>query len=82
MKAPKPNRQSLSRRFDALSGTPFTTFSRRPRHYSDRMLRLLLDAVLAQVADCPSLCEQLRITFYIYQNFPRDDFGVSKIKVM
>src|SRR6185436_14789456 len=26
--------------------------------------------------------EQLRIRFYIHQNFPGDDFGVSKIKVM
>jgi hypothetical protein len=25
--------------------------------------------------------EQLRIRFYIHQNFPGDDFGVSKIKV-
>jgi hypothetical protein len=24
---------------------------------------------------------QLRIRFYIHQNFPGDDFGVSKIKV-
>src|SRR5437868_15525119 len=29
-----------------------------------------------------SLYEQLRIRFYIHQNFPGDDFGVSKIKVM
>src|SRR5258708_4990238 len=29
-----------------------------------------------------SLYEQLRIRFYINQNFPADDFGVSKIKVM
>ena len=28
-----------------------------------------------------SLYEQLRIRFYIHQNFPGDDFGVSKIKV-
>lgn len=26
--------------------------------------------------------EQLRITFYIHQNFPGDDFGLSKIKVV
>jgi hypothetical protein len=26
--------------------------------------------------------EQLRIRFYIHQNFPGDDFGLSKIKVM
>src|SRR2546423_4277852 len=26
-------------------------------------------------------CPQLRIRFYIHQNFPGDDFGVSKIKV-
>lgn len=26
-----------------------------------------------------SLYEQLRIRFYIHQNFPGDDFGVSKI---
>ena len=29
-----------------------------------------------------SVYEQLRIRFYIHQNFPGDDFGVSKIKVM
>src|SRR5213594_814016 len=29
-----------------------------------------------------SLYEQLRIRFYIHQNFPGDDFGVSKIKVI
>lgn len=29
-----------------------------------------------------SLYEQLRIRFYIHQNFPGDDFGVSKIQVM
>src|SRR6516164_69834 len=29
-----------------------------------------------------SLQEQLRIRFYIHQNFPGDDFGVSEIKVM
>src|ERR1700688_7955 len=29
-----------------------------------------------------SLYEQLRIRFYIQQNFPGDDFGVSKIEVM
>ncbi len=28
-----------------------------------------------------SLYEQLRIRFYIHQNFPGDDFEVSKIKV-
>src|ERR1700750_825808 len=28
-----------------------------------------------------SLYEQLRIRFYIHQNFPGDHFGVSKIKV-
>src|ERR1700682_2563888 len=28
-----------------------------------------------------SLYEQLGIRFYIHQNFPGDDFGVSKIKV-
>src|SRR5882757_2723086 len=28
-----------------------------------------------------SLYEQLRIRFYVHQNFPGDDFGVSKIKV-
>ena len=28
-----------------------------------------------------SLYEQLRIRFYTQQNFPGDDFGVSKIKV-
>jgi hypothetical protein len=27
------------------------------------------------------LYEQLRIRFYIHQNFPGDDFGISKIKV-
>ena len=26
--------------------------------------------------------EQLRIRFYVHQNFPGDNFGVSKIKVM
>src|SRR5258707_11845606 len=35
----------------------------------------------AHVAD-EQLYEQLRIRFYIHQNFPGDDFGVSKIKVM
>ena len=39
------------------------------------------DAMLAHVAD-EQLYEQLRIRFYIHQNFPGDDFGVSKIKVM
>jgi hypothetical protein len=29
-----------------------------------------------------SLYEQLRFRFYIQQNFPGDDFGVSKIEVM
>ena len=29
-----------------------------------------------------SLYEQLRIRFYIHQNFSGDDFGGSKIKVM
>src|SRR5258708_30124055 len=28
-----------------------------------------------------SLYEQLRIRFYIHQNFPGDDFGVSQVKV-
>jgi hypothetical protein len=28
-----------------------------------------------------SLYEQLRIRFYIHQNFPGDDFGISKIKI-
>jgi hypothetical protein len=28
------------------------------------------------------LYEQLRIRFYIHQNFPGDNFGVSKMKVM
>lgn len=27
-------------------------------------------------------CDQLPITFYIHQNFPSDDFGVSEIEVM
>src|SRR5436309_5721050 len=46
-----------------------------------RALRPPRDAVLAHVAD-EQLDEQLRIRFYIHQNFPGDDFGVSKIKVM
>jgi hypothetical protein len=29
-----------------------------------------------------TLCEKLRVRFYIHQNFPGDDFGVSKMKVM
>jgi hypothetical protein len=37
--------------------------------------------MLAHVPD-EQLYEQLRIRFYIHQNFPGDDFGVSKIKVM
>ena len=44
-----------------------------------RTLRPPLDAVLAQ--QMSSLYEQLRIKFYIHQNLPGDDFGVSKIKV-
>jgi hypothetical protein len=29
-----------------------------------------------------SLCEKLRIRFYIHQNFPGDNLGVSKIEVV
>ena len=43
-----------------------------------RVLRPPLDAVLARA----TAYEQLRIRFYIHQNFPGDDFGVSKNKVM
>jgi hypothetical protein len=82
MKAPSPTGKALSRRSDTLFATLFTTFCRRLPGIALTECDGRCSPPCLRTWQTPGLHERLRIAFYVQQNFPGDDFGVSKVKVM
>jgi hypothetical protein len=82
MKAPSPTGKALSRRFDALFATSFTTFSRLLPGITRTECHGRCPVPCLRPWRMPCFCEQSHITFYIQQDVSGDDFGVAEVKVM